>query len=486
MAAFLPVSEIAQIGRQLADTLGATRRVYALANEPIPVRDGPGVPPRAGAAALALEKVNFTYPGQTRRALSDVSFKIPAGKTVALVGTSGAGKTTTAQLLMRFWDADSGRITLNGADLRNYKLDELRRLIALVAQDTYLFNDSLRANILIARPDASEAELQAAVRHASLGDLVAALPDGLDSPVGERGTALSGGQRQRVAIARAFLKDAPILVLDEATSHLDAVNEQAVRRALDLDPAMAEAHAVMARILVHFDLDVDGSGRGVRRALELGPTNPFVLHCAGLMLADQGRFEEALSLEDRALAQDPASVLANRDRAIVLYLAGRYEEAVEQSQRTLELDRYYASAYLYLGRAYEQLNRPKEAVEAYITPLTFREENREMVAALRDAASRGGLKAFWKMRLHYLLKEPEVPTNSVATAYVRLGDHDNAIAWLERLAAERGAWTVGLAANPVWDPLRGDPRFQDLLRRSNLPTLSLPHRTQAIAKISGS
>ncbi|CAN5887574.1 thiol reductant ABC exporter subunit CydD [soil metagenome] len=234
MAAFLPVSEIAQIGRQLADTLGSTRRVYALANEPIPVRDGPGVPARRGAAALALEGVNFTYPGQTRRALSEVSFAIPAGKTVALVGTSGAGKTTTAQLMMRFWDADGGRITLNGADLRDYKLDELRQLIALVAQDTYLFNDSLRANILIARPDASDADLSAAVQHASLGELVAALPDGLDSPVGERGTSLSGGQRQRVAIARAFLKDAPILVLDEATSHLDAVNEQAVRRALDL------------------------------------------------------------------------------------------------------------------------------------------------------------------------------------------------------------------------------------------------------------
>jgi ATP-binding cassette subfamily C protein CydCD len=234
MAAFLPVSEIAQIGRQLADTLGATRRVYALANEPIPVRDGPGVAPKAGAATLALENVSFAYPGQTRRVLADVSFTIPAGQTVALVGMSGAGKTTTAQLLMRFWDPQSGRITLNGADLRDYRLDELRRQIALVAQDTYLFNDTLRANILIARPGASEAELQAAVAHASLADLVAALPDGLDSAVGERGTSLSGGQRQRVAIARAFLKDAPILILDEATSHLDAVNEQAVRRALDL------------------------------------------------------------------------------------------------------------------------------------------------------------------------------------------------------------------------------------------------------------
>ncbi len=216
MAAFLPVSEIAQIGRQLADTLGATRRVYALANEPIPVRDGPGVPPRKGAAALALEKVNFTYPGQSRRALSDVSFEIPAGKTVALVGTSGAGKTTTAQLLMRFWDADSGRITLNGADLRDYKLDELRRLVALVAQDTYLFNDSLRANI----------------------------------------TSLSGGQRQRVAIARAFLKDAPILVLDEATSHLDAVNEQAVRRALDVLQADRTTIVIAHRLSTVRDADL--------------------------------------------------------------------------------------------------------------------------------------------------------------------------------------------------------------------------------------
>jgi ATP-binding cassette, subfamily C, bacterial CydCD len=233
MAAFLPVSEIAQIGRQLADTLGATRRFYALAHEPVPVTDGPGVPPRAGAASLALDHVRFVYPGQSRPALSGVTIEIPAGKTVALVGPSGAGKTTTAHLLMRFWDPDEGGISLNGVDLRAYALDDLRRQIALVAQETYLFNDTLRSNILIARPDASEADLGAAVEHASLGDLVATLPEGLNSPVGERGTSLSGGQRQRIAIARAFLKDAPVLILDEATSHLDALNEQAVRGALD-------------------------------------------------------------------------------------------------------------------------------------------------------------------------------------------------------------------------------------------------------------
>jgi ATP-binding cassette subfamily C protein CydCD len=148
------------------------------------------------------------------------------------VGPSGAGKTTIASLFLRFWDPTSGIVELDGHALPAYRLDELRGRIALVAQDTYLFNDTLRNNILIARPAASEAELAHAVAKASLDDFVRSIPDGLDTLVGERGAQLSGGQRQRVAIARAFLKDAPILILDEATSHLDAVNEQAVRDAL--------------------------------------------------------------------------------------------------------------------------------------------------------------------------------------------------------------------------------------------------------------
>ncbi|PYO25134.1 MAG: ABC transporter [Candidatus Rokuibacteriota bacterium] len=234
VSAFVPVWEIAQVGRQLADTLGATRRFHAIDTAAVAVQDGPGVPAaRSGAAALQMEHVTFAYPGRARPALDDVSLVIPAGRTVALVGPSGAGKTTIAHLFLRFWDPDKGIALLDGHDLRDYRLDDLRRRVALVAQDTYLFNDSLQNNVRLARPGASAAEVDAAIERAALTEFVASLPDGLDTVVGERGTQLSGGQRQRVAIARAFLKDAPILILDEATSHLDAVSEASVRAALD-------------------------------------------------------------------------------------------------------------------------------------------------------------------------------------------------------------------------------------------------------------
>ncbi len=234
MASFLPVSEIAHIGRQLADTLGAARRFHAVDREPVKIADGPGVTARRarGGAAIGLEAVAYTYPGRREPAIDGVTLAVPAGSTLALVGPSGAGKTTLAHLLMRFWDPDEGRITLDGDDLRDYRLDELRSRTALVAQDTFLFNDTLKANILIARPEASDEELRTAIGQASLEDVVRSLPEGLETRMGERGMRLSGGQRQRVAIARAFLKDAPILILDEATSHLDTINEMAVRRAL--------------------------------------------------------------------------------------------------------------------------------------------------------------------------------------------------------------------------------------------------------------
>ncbi len=234
LSAFVPLWEIAQVGRQLADTLGATRRLHAIHTAPVAVLDGPGVSaPLPEAPALEMSGVTFTYPGRQQPALREVFLTIPAGATVALVGPSGAGKTTIANLFLRFWDPRHGAVKLQGHDLPEWRLDELRRCIALVAQDTYLFNDTLRNNVAVARPSASEADVAAAIDKASLGDFARSLPDGLDTVVGERGTQLSGGQRQRVAIARAFLKDAPILILDEATSHLDTVNEAAVRGALD-------------------------------------------------------------------------------------------------------------------------------------------------------------------------------------------------------------------------------------------------------------
>jgi ATP-binding cassette subfamily C protein CydCD len=233
VAAFLPVSEIAQVSRQLADTIASTRRLRVVHAEPVRLTDGPLAPTVSrGGASLQFDNVRFTYPRRRRPALVDVSFEVPAGATVALVGPSGAGKTTIANLLLRFWDPDEGAVRIGGTDLRKLTLDALRQRIALVAQDTYLFNDTLEANVRLARPGASQADIARALEQAALSEFVADLPQGLQTRVGERGVQLSGGQRQRIAIARAFLKDAPILILDEATSHLDALSEAHVRAAL--------------------------------------------------------------------------------------------------------------------------------------------------------------------------------------------------------------------------------------------------------------
>jgi len=232
MAAFLPVSEIAQASRQLAETYGSAQRLDQVHGEIAPVIDGQRAIPDDLSATLTLDHVSFGYPGAPRAALEDVTVSLPPGATVALVGPSGAGKTTVAALLLRFFDPATGSIAFGGINLREWPLEALRHRMALVAQDTYLFNASLKDNILLARPGASESDLAQAIERSALTGFIASLPEGLQTPVGERGVQLSGGQRQRVAIARAFLKDAPVLILDEATSHLDAISEAQVRGAL--------------------------------------------------------------------------------------------------------------------------------------------------------------------------------------------------------------------------------------------------------------
>jgi ABC-type multidrug transport system fused ATPase/permease subunit len=236
-ASFVPVSEIAKIGKELADSLASARRLFAVEDEPVPVVDGPGAMLALGANGagqpfIQYDDVNFAYGPQEPLALRRLSFAMRSGQTVALVGRSGSGKTTTAHLLMRFWDPTDGRILLGGHDLRDYGLDELRQRLALVSQDTYLFNTTVRDNLRIGRPEATEEELIEAAREANAHEFIARLPDGYDTMIGERGVQLSGGQRQRLSIARAILKDAPMLILDEATSHLDSENERLVHQAL--------------------------------------------------------------------------------------------------------------------------------------------------------------------------------------------------------------------------------------------------------------
>ncbi len=242
VAAFGPISDIARTMKQLMETLAASRRLFVVHDEPVPVTDGPGVHdhypdgdhgPSTSAPSVSFEEVGFSYGPGEPQALDDVSFTVEPGQTIALVGRSGAGKTTCANLMMRFWDPGSGSVKLGDHDIREFELDDLRRQIALVSQDTYLFNATIKDNIRLGRPEASDTEIEGAASQANAHDFIAAFPDGYDTMVGERGMQLSGGQRQRVAIARALLKNAPVLILDEATSHLDAVNERQVRDALE-------------------------------------------------------------------------------------------------------------------------------------------------------------------------------------------------------------------------------------------------------------
>ena len=230
MSSFGPVVALASLGATLQNTFAAGNRVLDLLEEEPLTRDIHGQPDVTFAGAGA-EKVTFGYGEDT--ILRDVTVPVPAGQTIGIVGKSGSGKSTLLKLFLRFWQVEQGRVQLSGRSVEAINTKNLRRMQALVTQETHLFRDSIRNNLLIARPDATDAQLVEACKKASVHDFIAALPQGYDTPVGELGDTLSGGERQRLGLARTFLHDAPFLLLDEPTSNLDSLNEAVILRALE-------------------------------------------------------------------------------------------------------------------------------------------------------------------------------------------------------------------------------------------------------------
>ena len=230
--AYEPVKKLGRVSNLLRVAEVGMRRLAGVLEAPDDLPERPGAAPLGPVrGTLRLDSVTFRYGDET--VLREVSLDIPAGQSVALVGPSGGGKSTLVNLIPRFHDPSSGRILLDGRDLRDLRLAELRGAIALVSQEPVLFDDSIRENIRLGRPGATDAQVEEAARLAGALDFIRALPGGMDAPVGQRGGSLSGGQRQRVAIARAFLKDAPVLLLDEATSALDTETERAIQASLN-------------------------------------------------------------------------------------------------------------------------------------------------------------------------------------------------------------------------------------------------------------
>jgi ATP-binding cassette subfamily B protein len=239
------VGALSEIWGEVQRAAGATERLVELLGAVDPVID-PATPvalPRPVRGDIAFEGVTFRYPARPEvSALNGVSLRVAPGETVALVGPSGAGKTTILQLLMRFYDPQEGAVRMDGVDLRDMARGDFRRAIALVPQDPVIFAASARENIRFGRPDATDAEVEAAAQAAAAHDFLMALPQGYDTWLGERGVMLSGGQKQRIAIARAILRDARVLLLDEATSALDAESERAVQAAVE---SLSEGRTVL-------------------------------------------------------------------------------------------------------------------------------------------------------------------------------------------------------------------------------------------------
>ena len=290
---FGPVTNITGVAETLGVVFAAADRVFAVLNAPAPVRDtATAAPPGPVEPRIEFKSVNFHYAPGLPAALDTASFSVEPGESVALVGHSGAGKSTCIHLLMRFWDVTDGGITIGGHDVRAFPQSALRDLIAWVPQDIYLFNMTIRENIRLARPDAPDAEVEEAARAALAHDFITRMPRGYETNAGERGVQMSGGQRQRIAIARAILKDAPILVMDEAVSNLDSENERLLRE------AMTRVRAGRTSIIIAHRLSTIRSADRIivlekGRAVEAGPHDS--------LLASGGVYANLVDFQQRAV-----------------------------------------------------------------------------------------------------------------------------------------------------------------------------------------
>ncbi len=272
MLMYEPVKKLSKLHLSIQQTSAAAERIFEILDTPPIINDrSDAIELKPPINLITFDNVSFSYENEI--VLEDINFEIKAGSRIAIVGSSGAGKTTLVSLLPRFFDVSAGSIKINDVDIRNYTIKSLRKLIGIVTQETFLFNDTVAANIAYGAPEASIDDIQEAAKKANAHNFICELPYGYDTIIGERGTRLSGGQCQRLAIARAILKNPPILILDEATSALDTESERLVQSAIDQAMEGRTVFAIAHRIST-------------------------IVHCDSIIVLDKGRIVERGSHEE--------------------------------------------------------------------------------------------------------------------------------------------------------------------------------------------
>jgi ATP-binding cassette subfamily B protein len=294
-----PMQQLLSVGLEVQTSLALFGRIFEYLDLPIDIVERPGARTLSGVRGdVELQEVWFRYAPDAPWTLEEISAEIPAGTRTALVGETGSGKTTLAYLVARLYEAQRGCVSIDGVDIRDVTLDSLAATVGMVSQETYLFHASIRENLRFACPDASDQEIEEAAKAAQIHELIASLPDGYDTPVGERGYRFSGGEKQRIAIARTVLRNPPVLILDEATSALDTETERAVQQALDELSRGRTTIAIAHRLSTVRDAEqilVLDSGRLVERGTHEE------------LLALGGRYAALTSTSGGDVADEPAS-----------------------------------------------------------------------------------------------------------------------------------------------------------------------------------